>query len=120
MKIFVLDDMQVRHNAYKKKFPTAEVVSLYDATSAIEHLLVNLNNYDLICLDHDLGNRIFVSIEDKNTGSAVAKFLSDKEIKCPIIIHSLNYWGAKNMLQHLPQAKYVPFYFNKGVEQCKN
>lgn len=112
MKIFILDDMQERHDAYKKKFPEAEIISTYDAVGAIAHLSSHLNDYDLICLDHDLGLRIFVDTEDENTGSAVAKFLADKDIKCPIVIHSFNYWGAKNMLKYLPKAIYNPFFFN--------
>jgi len=111
MKIFILDDMQERHDAYKRKFPDAEIISTYDAKEAIV-LLSNDLNYDLICLDHDLGLRIFVDTEDENTGSVVAKFLSDKDIKCPIIIHSLNCWGAKNMMNYLSQAEYRPFFFN--------
>lgn len=116
MKIFVLDDMQARHDAYKKKFPCAEITSIYDAIGAIAHLTEHLHTYDLICLDHDLGGKVFVDIEDENTGSTVAKFLADKEIKCRIIIHSLNIWGVKNMLQYLPQAEYNPFFYSMGDE----
>lgn len=112
MRIFILDDMQARHDACRKKFPDAEIISTYDAKDAITILSANLS-YDLICLDHDLGNRIFVSTNDENTGSTVAKFLADKDIKCEIIIHSLNYWGAKNMMGYLPKAKYIPFFFNQ-------
>lgn len=111
-RIFILDDMQERHDAYREKFPDAEIVSTFDAKEAIASLSNDLD-YNLICLDHDLGLRIFVDTNDENTGSAVAKFLADKEIKCPIIIHSLNYWGAKNMMGYLPKAKYMPFFFNK-------
>lgn len=111
MRIFVLDDMKARHDAYKKKFSNDEIISTYDAKEAIDLLSKDLN-YDLICLDHDLGNRIFISIDDENSGSTVAKFLSNKNIKCKIIIHSLNYWGAQNMLKYLPKAKYIPFFFN--------
>jgi len=112
MKIFVLDDMQERHDAYRKKFPDAEIISLYDAIEAIAHLTKHLYEYDLLCLDHDLGNRIYVDINDENTGSTVAKFLADKEIKCPIVIHSLNIDGAKNMQSYLPKAHRIPFFFN--------
>ena len=111
MRIFILDDRQERHDACRKKFPDAEIISVYDAIGAIALLSTNLS-YDLICLDHDLGGKIFVDINDENSGSTVAKFLADKDIKCEIIIHSLNYWGAKNMMNYLPQAEYIPFYLN--------
>ena len=111
MKIFILDDMQERHDACRKKFPDAEIISTYDAKGAIAILSANLS-YDLIALDHDLGGKIFISTSEENSGSTVAKFLADKDIKCKIIIHSLNYWGAKNMMSYLPKAEYIPFYLN--------
>jgi hypothetical protein len=113
MRIFVLDDMQERHDSCHKKFPEAEITSIFDAVGAIAHLESHLDEYDLICLDHDLGGQIFVDMNEENTGSTVAKFLSDKMIKCPIVIHSLNFWGAQNMLHYLPKAIYIPFFFEQ-------
>lgn len=78
------------------------------ASEAIDILSQDLN-WDLILLDHDLGNKIFVDINKENTGSTVAKFLSDKEIKGEVIIHSMNPIGAMNMQKYLPQAKWITF-----------
>lgn len=113
MKILFLDDMEIRHESFKKCFPDDEVISVKTAKEAIELLEKDLK-WDLICLDHDLGDRVFVPSEDENTGYQVAKFLSDKDIKCTIMIHSCNPIGAKNMQLLLPRAKCAPvFWLNK-------
>jgi hypothetical protein len=67
------------------------------------------SNFDVFFFDHDLGDRIFVNSNDENTGYQVAKFMSDKNIKGRVIIHSYNPIGAKNMMNVLPQAVYIPF-----------
>jgi CheY-like chemotaxis protein len=108
--IFILEDMDERIDAYRKKFPTDTLTVARTAKEAIEILEKNLN-FDLICLDHDLGLRAFVDSNDENTGYQVAKFLSMKYVSCPIIIHSLNPVGAKNMQMCLPQAKRIPAFF---------
>lgn len=109
-KIFFLDDMEERQKSFKKKFPTDNIIFATTAEEAIEILSKDLN-FDLITLDHDLGNRIFVKSNDENTGYQVAKFLVDKEIKCDIIIHSCNPIGARAMQSLLPKAKYIPIWW---------
>lgn len=52
---------------------------------------------------------MYVDSNDENTGYRVAEFLSDKNVKCKIIVHSWNSQGAKNILRVLPQADYRPF-----------
>ena len=78
------------------------------ANEAIEILKKGID-FDLISLDHDLGGEVFCSSELENSGYRVAQFLSDKEIKGDIVIHSWNPVGAKNMLNILPKAVYIPF-----------
>jgi CheY-like chemotaxis protein len=114
MRVFALDDMEERLDFFRHKFRDCELVTAKTAQEAIEILKEGLD-YDLITLDHDLGERIFVDSNDENTGYQVAKFLQDKIIKCPIVIHSMNYGGARAMQSCLPLAKHVPFCF---ISQC--
>lgn len=108
MRFFILEDMNIRIEAFKKWYSEQhELIIATNATEAIDILSKDLN-FDVLFLDHDLGDRIFVSTQDENTGSRVAKFLEDKDIKGKIIIHSWNPSGAKNMMSYLPQAIYRP------------
>jgi CheY-like chemotaxis protein len=118
MKIFFLDDNMERHTSFRKCFPNANITFVKTAQEAIEILTKDLN-YDLITLDHDLGDRIFVDSNDENTGYQVAKFLKDKDIKCQIIIHSCNPGGAKNMMSLLPQADYMPVFWLNPLIKIK-
>ena len=111
-KIFFLDDMEIRQKSFKRSFPVDNITFAKSAEEAIKILEKDLD-WDLICLDHDLGNRTFVDSKDLNTGYQVAKFLSDKNIKSTIIIHSCNPVGAENMLKLLPQAVYLPVFWLK-------
>ena len=60
---------------------------------------VKAKKYDMIFLDHDLGNRIFVPSEDSNTGYQVAKILKETPNKdTHVIVHSFNPEGTDNMV----------------------
>jgi len=110
MKILFLDDMQTRHDSFSRKYVGHNITFVKTAKDAINILKRDLN-WDLICLDHDLGNRIFVNSNDENTGYQVAKYLEDKNLTCKIIIHSCNPIGAKNMQRCLPNAIYRPIFW---------
>lgn len=108
MRIFVLDDMESRIESFVKWYGHKhELVVAKDADEAITILSKDLA-FDVLFLDHDLGDRIFVDVKDENTGSRVAKFLSDKKVEGMIIVHSWNPVGAKNMLAYLSKAIYIP------------
>ncbi len=116
-KILFLDDMKVRHDSFRLRFPNENITFVETAKEAIAILEKDLQ-WDVICLDHDLGGRIFVDSEDENTGYQVAKFLSGKKMTCNIIVHSCNPVGAKRMLDLLPNAYYAPmFWLNAVVEE---
>ena len=121
-KIFILEDMDMRISFFKKILSDYNLTIVKTAKEAIEILSKNLD-FDILFLDHDLGDRIFVNTKDENTGSTVATFLSDKEVKGRIIIHSYNPVGAKHMLGLLPKAIYIPFSegllrnISKGLKQ---
>lgn len=108
MRIFVLDDDFDRHLFFRKKFGQENLVQAYTAKEAID-ILSSDRDFDIIFLDHDLGNRIFVKCDDENCGTKVAEYLAHQETRARIIIHSLNYWGAMSMKSKLPNAEYIPF-----------
>ena len=110
MKIFCLDDSYSRHVLFRKKFPNDNIIFAISAQEAIGILSEDMS-WNLICLDHDLGNEIYVNSDEPNTGYQVAKFLATKNPKCPIVVHSSNYWGAMKMLSCLPHAEYIPYFY---------
>jgi CheY-like chemotaxis protein len=108
MKVFCLEDMDVRISVFKKRYANDELTIAKTANEAIAILEKGLD-YDLYLLDHDLGGEIFCSSKLENSGYRVAEFLSDKNVKGDIVIHSWNPIGAQNMLAILPTAVYRPF-----------
>ena len=115
MHIFILEDNKVRIELFKERFAGHDLTIKEDADSAIEYLSNGLvDSIELMLLDHDLGNRAYVSVFDDNTGSRVAKFIREQGIKVPTIVHSLNYPGAKNIISILPWANYCPGIWLKG------
>lgn len=75
-------------------------------------------SFDIIYLDHDLGGKVYVPSFLPNTGYALAKWISENNIKCKeIIIHSFNPTGAAAMKKVLPQAKLIPFNLKRNNER---
>ena len=111
MNVLVLDDSIHRQKLIgdwvRDQIPGCFVRFSDDADDAIKAL--NERDYDLVMLDHDLGDRFFVDSDDPNTGYRVAKHMSEtnKKAKC-VIIHSLNVHGAKNINHLIPEAKMIP------------
>jgi CheY-like chemotaxis protein len=65
--------------------------------------------YDLILLDHDLGGEVYVGTDHKNTGSEVARWITENKESIDIantifLIHSLNPTGAQYMKKTLERA----------------
>lgn len=111
LKIFILEDDNDRIMFFKWYFQDS-TFELFIATNAFEAKDVFEKNapFDILFLDHDLGGLTYVSSEEKNTGYQFAKFLKNKDLsKSNIVIHSVNYKGALNMLSLLPTATYIPF-----------
>ncbi len=115
MKIFVLDDMPGRHMIIKRWLvlnlgPHFEYIEATDVESAKERLNEH-ESFDMLLLDHDLGERTFVESSDPNTGYQVAKYIVEQGIKYEIaIVHSQNVWGAANIVQILPRSEHIPIH----------
>lgn len=121
MKILILDDNTVRHDAYKKKFnlPMDELTHVYTVGECIDAL--QKDNYDLICLDHDLGGEEMVKSGD-GTGYEVAEWIAKnlprENLPFAFYLHSLNPSGRKNMYYVLFDAGITnviefPFFWSK-------
>jgi len=109
MRIFILEDNQMRINTFKDWYGSDHELTIVTNAQEAIVLLALSSNYDIFFLDHDLGDRVFVDVQDPNTGSTVAKFLESLEVTGKIIIHSWNIGGARYMMNHLPKAIYEPF-----------
>jgi CheY-like chemotaxis protein len=110
MKIFVLEDSAERIESFKKWLAGNDVTYVEDAATA--HPLLKNVKYDLIFLDHDLGNRSMVSSDDPNTGYAVAKeIIHGVNHSTQVVVHSMNPIGAANIMGVLPNnhAFHRPF-----------
>ena len=110
MKILILEDNADRQQVFRRNLIGQEVTIVDQAQQAIQLLTENV--FEMLFLDHDLGNKIFVdSFTEPNTGYAVAKWLEEHPDRQPkeIILHSLNPDGRKNMAYCLPKAQQVPF-----------
>lgn len=98
MNVLVLDDEPYRHEAFAKRFKNDSVWHVYSFEQFRRALHTNI--YDLICFDHDLGERL--------NGNDAAKFLissvpSDRwPTKC--LVHSWNPEGGVRIERTLRAA----------------
>lgn len=116
INILILEDDEDRIKQFKERFFSLFngkdknlIISVIEyartAKEAIE-FLKKTTHYDIIFLDHDLGNRVFVSSDDENTGSEVVRYLVENAnhyTNTKFIIHSFNPLGAKNMLNNIKE-----------------
>jgi len=97
-KILILEDDPERIRIFRDKFHDCDLDMVDTSNDAIE--LLDENQYDLICLDHDLGGEVYVNSLDPNTGYQVTSWMSKNDHQntdTPVVIHSFNPAGANNM-----------------------
>ena len=112
MKVFILEDDQNRVEWFLENLETEDIDLTEKAQEGIDWL--RERKYDVIFLDHDLGGRVYVSSDEFNTGYTVAKMIHETDnVDTPVIIHSWNSNGAKNMKDALTSNgvvnQYHPF-----------
>ena len=94
LKILILEDEKKRVSFLKHALKSRNLFKSVDIVWAISveefETLIKFNNFDLIILDHDLGDSIF----DLN-GANAASLLTDSNV--PVIIWSVNFDGAKRI-----------------------
>lgn len=105
MKILILEDSKERMEFFHKRFSEHEIDHVEHAKNAIE--LLKEKEYDLICLDHDLGDQQ-MAWDDEDCGMIVAKYLAENPVEARIVIHSFNTPRAMAMKYYLPYAEYIP------------
>lgn len=123
MRLLLLEDDLLRISEFERRAKEHKLALtvVSSATACIRLLEIGLEKktvkYDLICLDHDLGGEIFVDTKHKNTGSEVARWISEhpESVKgALVVVHSFNPAGAKNMVSLIPGSVYAPAVWTKS------
>lgn len=110
MKILILEDSGTRIKLFEKHLGKDHELFFFDRVDEAEAALELIGDFDILFLDHDLDNRVFVDSKELNTGYQFAKWISKQNMKFEeIIIHSMNPVGAQNIKAILPEAKIIPF-----------
>lgn len=114
MKILILDDEEVRHQAFARIYKGAQVIHHAYALEDFCRVLFS-NRFDLIHLDHDLTEQEQASTyvdgwgktQYHNGQHAAKKICELPDYLKPkrVIIHSINPDGAKSMRAILQDAK---------------
>jgi len=101
MKILILEDNQDRINKFKSALKNQDLYIAEDVQHAKEHC--NFNEFSVIFLDHDLGNKMWVNSNEENTGYQFVKWLikNDLQKNSLFYIHSMNPIGANKMFNLL-------------------
>jgi hypothetical protein len=117
MKVLIVDDACERHTGLGVEYSDHLLDHAYTYQEAIDLLRSNL--YDLVCLDHDLGD--FRNGVER-TGYSVALFMAEFQIKTgEIRVHSHNPVGAKAIMdlsrRHglASRIYYEPFAISPGA-----
>lgn len=102
--IFILEDSPLRIKKFLNFFNPNDfkVILAHNYDEGVK-LFPLYKKYCLVLLDHDLG-------ENSKSGFDFVKHHKDLLLKQPrIIIHSLNFPGAQNIINVIPHAIYMPF-----------
>jgi len=112
MRILVLDDSSERLKIFRQNLIGHMVDCVKTAREAID--LLSKVEYEIVFLDHDLGDRVMVA-SGPGTGYEVAEWLSAHPDKQPrmIFIHSFNPAGAQRMKSVLASAVVAPGIWTK-------
>lgn len=113
MNIFVLEDSFHRICFFREALPLLYgncSISLAETVDSAKVILDPGREFDVMYLDHDLGDQQFVSSKEYNTGYTVAQLIVERGIKSKeIYIHSMNPDGAENIASLLPGAVKIPY-----------
>ena len=115
MNILILEDWQPRIDKFKERLMGHDVYFTDKPKEAIE--LLKVNNYDLLCLDHDMGG-VFEA-PGEGTGYEVALWIQQHPDRAPrkILLHTMNNVGASAMMLALGRADiratYIPLLWEK-------
>ena len=117
-RVLVVEDDEARCAWFRERLRGRQLDVTCDVGTAIGWLAER--DYAAVLLDHDLAEEHYFSDarDDERTGYAVARWLADHptcQRDALIIIHSLNYEGARRMLEVLRaagrDAEHIPFHY---------
>lgn len=106
-RVLFLDDSEARHSAFQKRMHDHDVAAAYTTVEAIA-MLDARPAFDVVYLDHDLGEIAGDPPYAELTGRIVAEYIAnglppDKRPQ-QIVIHSWNIDGGKRMRDILQNA----------------
>lgn len=111
MKILILDDMEERHEGFKKILSGHELIHAWTFSQA-QDFLAN-DRFGMACLDHDLGDNLSIRPDWQTdmygshqlNGADLCYWLRNNPQHCPpkVLVHSWNPDGAESMRRLLCQ-----------------
>lgn len=116
MKILFLDDDKVRCEWILKELSGSfyNLTIVNDVKSCIQKL--DNEQFDIVCLDHDLGGKVFVDSGEEETGMEVVRWIERRDGNIDVnlfIVHSWNGPAARDMNARLNESGYkshsIPF-----------
>ena len=117
-RVLIVEDDESRCDWFRLRLAHFELDVTCSVEQAIEWL--GAREYELLLLDHDLLDAHYFSDEpdDERTGYAVAAWLAshpNAQPRATVVVHSLNYAGARRMIEKLVEAGFdaecVPFHY---------
>lgn len=105
--IVILDDLQERHDAFKKLHPNEQIEHCYNFAQFARFMLSYPGNVDFVSLDHDLGDEHAAVVTGNGMDAArLLAIMDQKTGPTHIQVHSWNFERAEAMAQFLRQAGY--------------
>jgi CheY-like chemotaxis protein len=117
-RILIVEDDEARCAWFRARLEGSELDVTCDVRQAVAWLAER--DYRAVLLDHDLSEEHYFSSEpdDERTGYAVARWLAENptaQRDALIVVHSLNYTGARRMVEVLRDAgrdaDHIPFHY---------
>jgi CheY-like chemotaxis protein len=117
-RILIVEDDEARCAWFRARLAGSELDVTCDVRQAV--LWLAERDYCAVLLDHDLTDEHYFSSEpdDERTGYAVARWLAEHptaQRHATILVHSLNYTGARRMVDVLRdagrEAEHIPFHY---------
>lgn len=117
-RVLIVEDNEVRCAWFRARLEGSELDVTCDVRQAV--LWLAERDYNAVLLDHDLSEEHYFSNEpdDERTGYAVAHWLAEhptSQRDALIVVHSLNYTGARRMVEVLRdagrEAEHIPFHY---------
>lgn len=108
MRVFVLEDNQGRCDWFAKYLTEDEEEFTIVKTAKEAKDVLSKEKFDFLFLDHDLGDKVFVDIEDENTGTQVVRHMIKNKLQqdAEIIVHSQNPASFDSMIVPLQKNGY--------------